>query len=287
MGLKAAARSSRTSSSRFRAIAELPRLSSVRGPRGDRREWRQCRADCRNPRADGIDLLPESKRTELLAIVDILTGDFTGTTAIPAVLDRIAHGDTASLLQAIGLITHSQALAGAARLAGQAGAGAKAEAGGGGAPRVWKRRLLLPTNWQRTMLLAGPEREVTGSLEGQGVTVTNQVTPTDGTTVCRADCALAGQPGEAVQVPPGYVAEDPSGNTLVDGNGNPISSFNLNSSGQAVVEVKTGNANLTSNQVAVYPEVQTGGATGVGGNATDAGMSGSIPETPTIVLRKR
>jgi filamentous hemagglutinin len=98
-----------------------------------------------------------------------------------------------------------------------------------------------------------------------------------------------GAPGAAVQVPAGYVAEDLNGNPLLDANGNPVTSFNLNSQGQAIVEVKTGGATLTSNQSVVYPAVQSGSAagTGAGTNAAEAGMSGPLPQTPVIVLRKQ
>jgi len=98
-----------------------------------------------------------------------------------------------------------------------------------------------------------------------------------------------GAPNAIVQVPAGYVAEDLSGKLLLDANGSPVTSFNLNPQGQAIVEVKTGGASLTSNQSVVYPAVQSGSAagTGAGTNAAAAGMSGALPETPVIVLRKQ
>lgn len=60
------------------------------------------------------------------------------------------------------------------------------------------------------------------------------------------------------------MAEDINGNPLLNANGNPITLFSLNSQGQAIVEVKTGGASLTSNQATVYPAVQAGAATPVG-----------------------
>jgi filamentous hemagglutinin len=68
---------------------------------------------------------------------------------------------------------------------------------------------------------------------------------------------------------------------------NPITSFNLNSSGQAIVEIKTGGATLTPNQSAVYPSVQAGTATSVGGNAAKAfqvPQPSTLTATPVIVL---
>ena len=104
-----------------------------------------------------------------------------------------------------------------------------------------------------------------------------------------ADIVVSGAPGSTVQVPTGFIAKDLNGNPLVDSNGNPITSFNLNSSGQAIVEVKTGGATLTPNQSTVYPAAQSGTATSVGGNAAQAfgGVQPStLPATPVIVIRR-
>jgi hypothetical protein len=132
------------------------------------------------------------------------------------------------------------------------------------------------------------EQEVSTDLANQGTDVQQQVTLTNGSIRCQADCALNGAPNQVVSVPAGYVAEDINGNVLVDVSGNPVRTFNLNSQGQAVVEVKTGQATLTTNQSAVYPAVQSGAAsgTGAGTNAAKASMSGPLQQTPVIVLRK-
>lgn len=101
---------------------------------------------------------------------------------------------------------------------------------------------------------------------------------------------VSGLPNATVQVPTGFVAEDLGGNLLLDINGNPITSFNLSAEGQAIVEVKTGGASLTSNQTTVYPAAQTGTATPVGGKATGAfgaPLPRTLPPTPVIVLRKQ
>ncbi|MGA4034944.1 DUF637 domain-containing protein, partial [Ralstonia nicotianae] len=134
------------------------------------------------------------------------------------------------------------------------------------------------------------EVEVGTSLKGQGLDVQPQVSMTSDSTRAVADFAVNGRPNATVQVPQGYVAEDISGKPLLGANGAPIKSFNLNAQGQAIVEVKTGGAALTSNQSNVYPAVQSGAAKPVGGNATNA-FGAPLPEnlekTPVVVLRKK
>ncbi|MHA6853553.1 DUF637 domain-containing protein, partial [Ralstonia pseudosolanacearum] len=134
------------------------------------------------------------------------------------------------------------------------------------------------------------EVEVGTSLKGQGLDVQPQVSMTSDSTRAVADFAVNGRPNATVQVPQGYVAEDISGKPLLGVNGAPIKSFNLNAQGQAIVEVKTGGAALTSNQSNVYPAVQSGTAKPVGGNATNAfgaPLPGNLEETPVVVLRKK
>ncbi|PFH04490.1 filamentous hemagglutinin [Collimonas sp. PA-H2] len=114
------------------------------------------------------------------------------------------------------------------------------------------------------------EAEVISDFEGQGMQVQGQVTLTNGSTRCVADCALNGAPNATVQIPAGYIAEDTNGKMLVDSNGKPITSFNLNSQGQAIVEVKTGGSTLTSNQSIVYPAVQSSDASGTGAGTNAA-----------------
>jgi YD repeat-containing protein len=120
----------------------------------------------------------------------------------------------------------------------------------------------------------------------QGLDVTRKVSLTNGSVRAVADIALNGTAGTMVKIPAGFVAEDTAGNLLLDANNNPITSFPLNGQGQAIVEVKTGGATLTTNQAIVYPVVQTGGASGVGANAGAAGMSGSLNPTPVVVIRR-
>lgn len=119
-----------------------------------------------------------------------------------------------------------------------------------------------------------------------GLTIVPRVSVTDGSVRAVADFGITGQPGQVVQIPAGFVAEDLAGNPLLDNTGQPITSFQLNSQGQAIVEVKTGGANLSSNQATVYPTAQAGTATGVGQNAVRAGMSGTLQSTPVIVIRR-
>ena len=123
------------------------------------------------------------------------------------------------------------------------------------------------------------EAQVDASLTSQGLDVQPQVTLANGSLTARADFVVSGIPGGSIQVPPGYVATDIYGN--------PITSVNLGPNGQAIIEVKTGNASLTTNQASVYPGVQNGTAVGVGQNAASASMAGSVSSsTPVIIFRK-
>jgi filamentous hemagglutinin len=136
---------------------------------------------------------------------------------------------------------------------------------------------------------AQAETDAAGAFVADGLNVQARVSLTNGSTRTVADISVSGAPGGAVQVPAGFVAEDLNGNALTDANGNPITSFNLNSSGQAIVEIKTGGATLTSNQSTVYPSVQSGTAMSVGGNAAKAfqvPQPSTLPATPVIVLRR-
>lgn len=129
-----------------------------------------------------------------------------------------------------------------------------------------------------------------GLTSQEGIAVTSQVSLTSGSTRAVADLGVTGLPNATVQVPSGFVAEDINGNLLLNTNGNPITSFSLNSQGQAIVEIKTGGASLTSNQSIVYPAVQAGAATPVGGKATGtfgAPLPSTLSPTPVIVLRKQ
>ncbi|MFZ6721412.1 hypothetical protein, partial [Undibacterium sp. Ji49W] len=133
---------------------------------------------------------------------------------------------------------------------------------------------------------AQAESDATRNFTNQGLEVNQRVSLTDGTVRAVGDVSLNGTPGAMVQIPAGFVAEDLAGNLLLDASGNPITSFQLNSQGQAIIEVKTGGATLSTNQATVYPLVQSGGAAGVGGNAVDAGMAGALPATPVIIIRR-
>lgn len=133
------------------------------------------------------------------------------------------------------------------------------------------------------------ETESLASFRDQGLSVQPRVTFTDGSTKSVADLSVSGAPGSKVSIPNGYVAEDLNGNIVRGANGQPITSFNLGSDGRAIVEVKTGSATLTPNQGAVYPSVQAGTATPVGGNAVKAfgtSQPSLVPQTPVIVIRK-
>ncbi|MDI7066771.1 hypothetical protein QMO17_36710, partial [Klebsiella pneumoniae] len=66
------------------------------------------------------------------------------------------------------------------------------------------------------------EIEAIGSFRGQGLSVQGQVTLTDGSVRCVADCAINGVANAPVQVPSGFIAVDLNGNALVDLNGQPI-----------------------------------------------------------------
>jgi filamentous hemagglutinin len=92
-----------------------------------------------------------------------------------------------------------------------------------------------------------------------------------------ADQVLNGNPNDVYQIPPGATATDLSGNSLL--------SFQLNNQGQAIIEIKTGDAVLSPNQSIVYPAAQAGNAVGVGGNAALASVQGPIPSIPVIIIR--
>ena len=85
----------------------------------------------------GVGSLSEDKREELGKLVGLLTGDFTGFTAIPAILDKLSKDDPAALSQVFGTLTHNAALAGLGKAAAGASDAARVEAepagGSGGA----------------------------------------------------------------------------------------------------------------------------------------------------------
>jgi len=113
--------------------------------------------------------------------------------------------------------------------------------------------------------------------------VTMNTTVNGVTTTSRADMVVTAPSGTtSLPVPPGYVATDAS-------TGNSMTSIPVNSNGQVIVEVKTGNGPVTGNQSTVYPAAQTGNATGIGANAQNAFGTPSpsgVPPTPVVILRK-
>ncbi len=176
-----------------------------------------------------------------------------------------------------------QGLAGIATVAGAANV----------APSLQTGLTLTDTGLQAPSTLAvnsatGAQAEIDAAADfgTQGLQATPRVSFTDGSIRAVPDIGLSGTPGATVQVPSGFVAEDLAGNPVLDASGQPISSFNLNAQGQAVVEVKTGGATLTNNQATIYPGIQAGTVTGVGQKAAAAGMSGPISSTPVIVIRR-
>jgi filamentous hemagglutinin len=124
-------------------------------------------------------------------------------------------------------------------------------------------------------------RGVAYDLSGQGANVQTEVTmdvPTDkGVVRARADAVVSGLPDGTLQVPDGYAATDL--------NGNVVTRIPLNSQGQAIIEVKTGAANLTPNQSVVYPGAQAGSAVGAGANAANTNFVGAIDPTFVIIIR--
>ncbi len=90
----------------------------------------------------------------------------------------------------------------------------------------------------------------------------------------RADISVSGNPNQQVPVPENY--------TIVDRKtGEPTDTIVLDGDGRAVVEVKTGNAQESKGQTAVYDACQAGTAVGCGGNAADAGYKNE--QAPTAV----
>jgi filamentous hemagglutinin len=96
--------------------------------------------------------------------------------------------------------------------------------------------------------------------------------------VCIADQVVTAQGQSTLKIPAGFTATDLNGNLLT--------SIPLNAKGQAIIEIKTGSGQLTEGQANVYPQAQTGNATGVGNNAIKTGMGGSVAPTPVVILRK-
>ena len=95
---------------------------------------------------------------------------------------------------------------------------------------------------------------------------------------CRADQVISRPGANGAQVPDGYTATDLDGNQL--------DVIPLSSNGQAIIEIKTGDAGLTSNQSSVYPEVSQGIVSGTGSNAQETNLAGSVPaDTPVVILR--
>ncbi|PWE34098.1 hypothetical protein DDZ14_02785 [Maritimibacter sp. 55A14] len=118
--------------------------------------------------------------------------------------------------------------------------------------------------------------------EANGLSVQTEVTlrSCDGTR-CRADHVITGQPGQrSTPVPEGFKAYDLDGNLLDE---IPLGS---NDKGIAIIETKTGKAELSRNQTIGYNEVDQGAVSGVGNNALRAGVLGVLsPDTPVVIIR--
>ncbi|MEX2964624.1 DUF637 domain-containing protein [Microbulbifer sp. TYP-18] len=98
-------------------------------------------------------------------------------------------------------------------------------------------------------------------------------------TLARADLSITGgMPGKTIDIPEGFELYDLDGNRVTGG-------IQLDTNGQAILEVKTGNATLTGNQKTVYSACQLGQASACGNNATFAEFKDEIVPTSVYVLR--
>ena len=67
--------------------------------------------------------------------------------------------------------------------------------------------------------------------------------------------------------------------------GNIVTAIPLDKNGRALLEVKTGNADLTNNQATCYPACVAGEAEGRGRNAQTAGFKNETAPEVVIILR--
>ncbi|BCZ85297.1 hypothetical protein PTKU64_89720 [Paraburkholderia terrae] len=126
--------------------------------------------------------------------------------------------------------------------------------------------------------------EIANGFTEQGALVQKEVTldstSAAGATVrARADQVVTGTPNGTLQVPNGYYATDL--------NNNVITQIPLNSSGQVIIEVKTGTGDLTPNQGVTYPAAQSGNAVGAGRNAANANVQGQVQPTQVVIIRPK
>lgn len=67
----------------------------------------------------GAAKLTERKQSELVSLINILTGDFTGITATPYLLDKLAKGDPTALITIVGILSRNPALSGLGKTSGK------------------------------------------------------------------------------------------------------------------------------------------------------------------------
>ncbi|WP_445365786.1 DUF637 domain-containing protein [Microbulbifer sp. ANSA001] len=98
--------------------------------------------------------------------------------------------------------------------------------------------------------------------------------------IARADLSVTGGGRDgAIDVPDDFELYDLNGNHIPGGK------IQLDSEGRALLEVKTGNATLTSNQKVVYDACTSGQASACGANADEGGFRGQMDEIFVYILR--
>ncbi|WP_444890834.1 DUF637 domain-containing protein [Microbulbifer sp. DLAB2-AA] len=97
--------------------------------------------------------------------------------------------------------------------------------------------------------------------------------------IARADLSVTGERDGSIDVPDGFELFDLNGNHIPEGK------IQLDSKGRALLEVKTGNATLTSNQKIVYDACTSGQASACGANADEGGLRGQMDEIFVYILR--
>jgi hypothetical protein len=122
------------------------------------------------------------------------------------------------------------------------------------------------------------QKDASTELSSSGLTVQNEVTIRDKNgVIARTDIAVQGKIGDTVKVPDGFTAYDLNGNVLTE--------IPLDKKGRALLEIKTGNADLTPNQAICYQACSAGEAEGRGLHAARVGFRNRTAPEVVIILR--
>ncbi|WP_076412720.1 filamentous hemagglutinin N-terminal domain-containing protein [Shewanella sp. UCD-KL12] len=125
------------------------------------------------------------------------------------------------------------------------------------------------------------QTDAASSLNMQGADTVSEVTikNSDGV-VARTDIVVQGKSNGTLDIPEGFSATDI--------HGNPVTQIPLDANGRAMVEIKTGSADLTANQKACYGDAcGIGGVTGRGKKADDVEFRDTDAPNIVIILRDK